>query len=85
MDGEQLITADEAKAGIEKAIPGAKVEACVPYKGGYLARAVLPSAEEANWDPFFIVNANTGEIQEFSVMTDGDPLEIAEAFEQGDK
>lgn len=78
-----MITVDEAKREIETAIPGTRVEACVPYKGGYLARAILPSPEETNWDPFFIVNANTGEIQEFSIMTDGDPLEVAEAFEKG--
>lgn len=77
------LSAEDAKREIETAIKGIKVEACVPYKGGYLARTVLPSVEEANWDPFFIVNANTGEIQEFSVMTDGDPLEIAKAFEEG--
>ena len=78
-----MLSVDEATKEIETAIPGAKVEACVPYRGGYLARTVLPSAEEANWDPFFMVNAHTGEIQEFQVMTDGDPLEIAAAFEQG--
>lgn len=78
-----MLSVDEAKREVEDAVDCA-VEACVPYKGGFLARVKLNSVEEANYDPFFMVNANTGEIQEFSVMTDGDPLEIAAAFEQGE-
>lgn len=77
-----MLNSEQAKAEVEDAVD-CTVEACVPYKGGFLARVKLNSAEEANYDPFFIVNANTGEVQEFSVMTDGDPLEIAAAFEQG--
>lgn len=77
-----MLNAEQAAKEVEDAMD-CKVEACVPYKGGFLARVTLNSAEEANFDPFFMINANTGEIQEFQVMTDGDPLEIAAAFEQG--
>lgn len=80
-----MLSVDDAKNEVESAIKGATVEACVPYKGGFLARVKLPSAEEANYDPFFMVNAHTGEVQEFSVMTDGDPLEVAAAFERGER
>ena len=75
-----MLNVEQAKAEVLKAIPGATMEACVPYKGGFLARVKFPSVEEANYDPFFIVNANTGEVQEFSIMTDGDPVEVADAF-----
>lgn len=75
-----MLNADQAAKEVEGAIEGVKVEACVSYKGGFLVRVKLPSAEEANYDPFFMVNAHTGEVQEFSVITDGDPLEIAAAF-----
>ncbi len=78
-----MLSVNQAKSEVESAIPGVKVEVCVPYKGGFLARVIFPSADEANYDPFFMVNAHTGEVQEFSVMTDGDPVEVAEAFEQG--
>lgn len=78
-----MISATQASTQVSKAIPGCVVKACVPYKGGYLARVELPSTEEKHFDPFFVVNANTGEVQEFSIMTDGDPLEVAEAFENG--
>lgn len=77
-----MLNAVEAAKAVQIAVD-CKVEACVPYRGGFLARVNLNSAEEANYDPFFMVNANTGEVQEFSIMTDGDPLEIATAFEQG--
>lgn len=75
-----MMAVEQAKQEVLKAIPDSTVEACVPYKGGFLARVKFPSAEEANYDPFFIVNANTGEVQEFSIMTDGDPAEVARAF-----
>jgi hypothetical protein len=75
-----MISATQAATQVSKAIPGCTVMKCVPYKGGYLARVEMPSAEEKHFDPFFIVNANTGEVQEFSIVTDGDPLEIAAAF-----
>lgn len=78
-----MLNAEQAAKEVRGAVD-CTVEACVPYKGGFLARVKLNSAEEANFDPFFMVNANTGEVQEFSVMTDGDPLEIAAAFEQGE-
>lgn len=77
-----LLNAEQAAKEVKNAVD-CTVEVCVPYKGGFLARVKLNSAEEANFDPFFMVNANTGEVQEFSIMTDGDPLEIAAAFEQG--
>lgn len=75
-----MLSVTQASTQVSKAIPGCKVMACVPYKGGYLARVEMPSAEEKHFDPFFVVNANTGEVQEFSIMTDGDPLEVAAAF-----
>lgn len=74
-----MLNAEQAAKKVEEAVD-CSVEVCVPYKGGFLARVILNSAEEAHFDPFFMVNANTGEVQEFSVMTDGDPLEIAAAF-----
>lgn len=75
-----MLSADEASKEVETAIPGVKVEACVPYKGGYLARVVLPDPEEANYDPIFVINANTGEVVEFNILLDGDIAEVAAAF-----
>ncbi len=80
-----MLNVEQAKMIVEKAIAECTVEACVPYKGGYLARVIFPSAEEANFDPFFLVNANTGDIAEFSIMSDGKPSEVAEAFKRGER
>lgn len=69
-----------ARAIAEKYLKGATVEACVPYKNDFLVRVKHPPEEEAHYDPFFIVSS-AGVLQEFSVMTDGDPVEIAAAFQ----
>ena len=74
-----MLNEQDAKKVVETTL--GKVEACVPYKGDFLIRVKYNSPEEANFDPFFLVKADTGEVQEFSIMTDGDPAEIAAAFE----
>lgn len=76
---------EEAAALVERILVGATVQACVPYKGDFLVRVEHPSENEKDYDPFFLVKASTGEIQEFSVLTDGDPLEVAKAFEGEDE
>jgi hypothetical protein len=78
-----MISADEAKKKVEEVVD-CTVEACVPYKGGFLARVKFNSPEEEHYDPFFMINAHNGAVAEFSIMTDGDPREIAAAFEQED-
>lgn len=80
-----MLNVEQAKMIVEKKIDGCKVHACVPYKGGYLARVEYPSAEEAHYDPFFMVNAHTGDVAEFSIMSDGNPSEVSEAFKRGER
>lgn len=75
------ISSEDAKKLVGKKIRGSTVQACVPYKGDFLLRVKHHSADEADFDPFYLVKSETGEVQEFSVMDDGDPLEIAKAFE----
>lgn len=75
-----MLSSKQAKLLVETQIVGSSVKACVPYKGNFLARVEFPSAEEANYDPFFLVDASTNQVSEFSIMTDGDPDEVAEAF-----
>jgi hypothetical protein len=70
----------QAKRLVEKAYPGAKAKDCFVYKGLFLVRVEHPDPDEANYDPFLSVDPVTGEVNEFSVLTDGDPVAIAEAF-----
>jgi hypothetical protein len=79
-----MLSKQQAAASVAEEVDGCVVKACVPYKGGYLARVEMPSEEEKHFDPFFVVNANTGEVQAFNIMTDADDLdEVAEAFKNG--
>ncbi len=70
----------QAKALVEKKYPEIKVVDSFRYNNIFLVRIEHPDPEEANYDPFLSVNPNTGEIKEFSVITDGDPVAIDKAF-----
>lgn len=78
-----MLSADEAKKALEDGLPGITVKACVPYLGNFLARVEYLIPDEKDYDPFFLVNATTGRISEFSVLTDGNLLEIDKAFAMG--
>lgn len=76
------IDISKAKQIAKTHLRGASIEACVPYKGDFLLRIKHPLEDEADYDPFFLVTSD-GILQEFSIMTDGDPSEVAEAFKKG--
>jgi hypothetical protein len=76
-----MLSRAEATKLVETQMAGAKVKACIPWKGNRLVRVEHDLAEERDFDPFFLVMSSTREVLEFSVMTDGDPGEIADAFE----
>lgn len=71
---------EKAKALVAKTFPGIAIKDCFRYKDLYLVRVEQQSADEADYDPFLSVDLQTGVVKEFSVITDGDPVEIAEAF-----
>lgn len=73
---------EQAKLLVEKKYPKSKAVACARYKSVFLVRVEHPFPDEANYDPFFSVNPNTGEVKEFSVITDGDIVEISLAFQK---
>jgi len=75
-----MLTDIQAKAAVEQALPGAKVEDWISYREVFLFRVQFPSASEANYDPFFYVDKLTGEVRDFSVLTDGNISEIAALF-----
>lgn len=75
-----MLTDTQAKAALQEELPGIEVAAQARYNDLYLFRVVFPSREEANYDPFFSVHMESGEVSEFSVLTDGDITEIAAAF-----
>ena len=72
----------EAKELVEKANPGAKAVDSFRYNNLYLVRVEHPSPDEANYDPFYSVDPESGSVSEFSVTTDGDPTAIAQAYQK---
>lgn len=70
----------EAISIAKKAIPGARIEGVVEYKGLYLLQIFEDRPGEEDMDPYYSVNRSTGEFRDFSIITDGDPNEIAALF-----
>ena len=66
----------QAQAQLVKAFPEETPKAWTVYQDLYLFRVEHPSAAEKNWDPFFSVDHITGEVRDFSVLTDGNLSEI---------
>lgn len=75
-----MLAEDEARAALESEIAPVEIVASARYNDLYLFRVLFPSPDEANFDPFFSVDVETGEVSDFSVMHDGDIDEIAAAF-----
>lgn len=76
-----MLTDIEAAGALLEELPGVEIAAHARYQDLHLFRVVFPSEFEADYDPFFSVNVDTGEVNEFSVLEDGDISEIAAAFE----
>lgn len=72
-----MLNDSQALAKIKEALPKVPIKAWTRYKDVYLFRVEFPSAAEKDWDPFFSVDVNTGEVRDFSVLTDGNISEIA--------
>lgn len=60
----------QAQSNLSKFYPDASIKVWASYKDLYLFRVEHPSLEEKDFDPFFSVNDNTGEVRDFSVLTD---------------
>jgi hypothetical protein len=71
-----MLAKDEAQNLLEKALPDVPVKAWSRYRNLYLFRVQWPFEGEEDFDPFVSVNSETGEVRDFSVMTDGDISEI---------
>lgn len=76
-----MLNNEQAADLVKGLYPDVKIVDSFRYEGLILVRIEHSDSEEANYDPFFSVDVNTGVIKEFSVITDGDPVAIAKAFE----
>lgn len=71
-----------AERKLKTALPTATIEDHILYRNVYLFRVNLTSRSEAeqNYDPFYSVDLETGEVRDFSILTDGDINEITRLF-----
>lgn len=76
--GLEMLNDAQALMEIKKALPEIPVKAWSKYRNLYIFRVEWPSPIEKDYDPFFSVNSDTGEVRDFSVLTDGNVSEIAE-------
>jgi hypothetical protein len=67
----------EAQAQLQSVYSTAVIKAWTQYHDLYLFRVEHPSIAERDWDPFFSVDPITGEVRDFSVLTDAKPDEIS--------
>lgn len=75
-----MLSPDQAKRNLIKVTPDVTPIEYVIYRDVYLFRVEFSSPSEKNYDPFFSVNTGTGEVRDFSVLTDGDISEISTLF-----
>lgn len=78
-----MLSKQEAQRAVEVEWPDARAMQCVEYKGLYLVRVKWTSPDERDYDPFFSVDPESGVVNEFSIMTDADPVALAAAFRGG--
>lgn len=70
----------EAVTIIRAEFSDSRIEKPIDYRGVYLFQVFVADPLESGQDPFFSVDKQTGELRDFSVLTDGNPKEIEEKF-----
>jgi hypothetical protein len=74
------ITELQARQNVQKLEGVLSIEAMVRYNNLYVVRVILSSKDEEHYDPFFSVDVHTGEVKDFSVLHDGDIVELTRLF-----
>lgn len=76
-----MLSEPEATTIVRKAFPDSRIEPPIAYRGVYLFMVFNDDDQlEGDQDPFFSVEQSTGELRDFSIITDGDPQEITDLF-----
>lgn len=76
-----MLSKEEASVKLLEALPERTIEKVVDFDNFYVFQAFHPDPIEGQYDPFFSVNKETGEVRDFSWITDGGP-ELERAFEE---
>ncbi len=65
---------------VQDNLPDGKIQAHIVYEQLYIFQVFTGDPDEAEFDPFYSVDAMTGEFGGFSIITDGDTDEILSLF-----
>lgn len=76
-----MLSPDEAIAKLKLIAPDHIPLKIVVYNGLYLIQAPSTDPNQGWWDPFFSVDQNTGEAQDYSIYQDGKAREIMSLFQ----
>lgn len=75
-----MLSEKEATAKIRAVFPNRTIEPPIEYQGLFIFQAFSSDPLEGQLDPFFSVNKETGEVRDFSIITDGNAHEISRLF-----
>jgi hypothetical protein len=70
----------EASGLIKSTFPNSRIEKPIFYRGLFVFQVFGDDPLEGDQDPFYSVDQKTGELRDFSILTDGDPKEIEAEF-----
>jgi hypothetical protein len=75
-----MLSEEEARHIVRNAFPDRSIVTSIDYREVYLFLVLGTEPLEGDQDPFFSVDKTTGELRDFSIITDGDPKEITAKF-----
>lgn len=75
------LSIEQATKVVKQEIPDGKIQAVIRHNGLYLFQIFRDDLLfEEELDPFYSVNVETGELKDFSIITDGNASEIIKLF-----
>lgn len=80
-----MLNVKEAADIIRNRLVGGKIQAVIKYQNLFIFQVFSDRPGEEEMDPFFSVDLKTGELLEFSILTDGDIDEITDLFLESKK
>lgn len=75
-----MLNVEEASKVVLDFIPGGKIQTYVEYKDLYVFLVHNNNVGEEFMDPFYSVNKLSGELSDFSILTDGDGDDVVSLF-----
>lgn len=68
----------------KKKYPRGNIESLIVYNGLYVFKITNDDELEGDMDPFYSVDIMSGEFRDFSIITDGNIVEITKLFRESD-